>query len=144
MLDFPTNATGNAILEGIKQWVVVLEQERYVDAVRWLYRPPTSGTIWTPALLESLVTNYGLMEPRPDGETYRVTPHDTAKSRGDGHPYRDINWFPPGSAQVNRGVVAAATFDLPLNGEWSDVSATFLIHKVNDRLLVELEDMHVL
>jgi hypothetical protein len=144
MLDFPPDAIGETILEGIKQWVGLLAQERYDEAVRWLYRPPTTGTIWTPSLLQSLVTNYGLTEPRGDGKTYRVTPHAAAKRRRGGHPYRDVDWFPPGSAQVNRGVVAAVTFDLPLNGEWSDVTAAFLIHKVNDRLLVELEDMHVL
>ena len=143
MLDFPLKATDETVLEGVKQWVELLAAERYDEAVQWLYYPPAAAR-WTPLLLKSLVTNYGLTDPRADGKTYRVTPLVTTKSRVGGHPYQDVEWFPAGSAQVCRGVVGFVTFDLPLNGEWSDVTATFLIHKVTDRLLLELEDMHVL
>lgn len=143
MLDFPLNATEETILEGVKQWVELFGAERYDEAVQWLYCPPAEVR-WKPLTLKSLVTNYGLTDPRTDGKTYRVTAIATAKSRTGAQPYQDVEWFSAGSLQVGRGVVGFVTFDLPLNGEWSDVTATFLIHKVADRLRLQLEDMHVL
>ena len=95
-------------------------------------------------MLKALVTNYGRVDPRPDGRTYRVTSPAAARTTARGHPYQDVEWCPPDSAQASRGVVGFVTFDLPLNGEWSDVTATFLVHKVGDRLRLQLEDMHVL
>jgi hypothetical protein len=143
MLDFPLNTTDEAILEGVRRWIDLLAAEQYDQAVRCLYQPSDMGQTWTPSLLKSLITNYGFIEPRTDGKTYRVTsPSSTTLGRS--HPYQDVEWFPHDSAQASRGVAGFVTFDLPLNGEWSDVTATFLIHKVSGRLLLQLEDIHVL
>lgn len=143
MLDFPLNADDKTILNGVRQWIELLADERYDEAVRWLYCPAI-GTRWTPSLLKSLVANYGFVEPRTDGKIYHVTSTAAVKTGRDENPYQDVEWFPNDSAQVSHGVMGMVHFDLPLNGEWSDVTATFLIHKVAGKLLLQLEDMHVL
>ncbi len=35
-------------------------------------------------------------------------------------------------------------FDLPVNGEWSDLTATFQILRHGDALVLQLEDIHVM
>lgn len=82
--------------------------------------------------MKTVISNYGSPEPREDGKTFRVTPLVMAV----GESRYEIDWY-----DTNRGEVF---FDLPLNGEWSDLSA-ILDFKVSDDVLVfQLNDIHVL
>ncbi len=143
MLQFELGVADETVLDAVRQWIELLVAERYAEAVGQLYQPSDTGG-WTPQLVEALVTNYGQVDPRADGKVYRATSTGNAVTQRRINPYQDVEWFPHDSAQYARGVVGFVTFDIPLNGEWSDVTATFLVHKVVDKLLLELEDMHVL
>ena len=56
------------------------------------------------------------------------------------NPYQDVYF-----CEKNRhNFVGHVDFDLPLNGEWSDVTATFNIREVEDAWVLCLEDIHVL
>lgn len=88
---------------------------------------------WTPQLLRTVITNYGSVEPMRDGSTYRVTPIGTAHG---GTPPRH---------EVDRdGDCISVWFDLPPNGEWSDLTATFDVVRRGSRLRLVLDDVHVM
>ena len=42
------------------------------------------------------------------------------------------------------GVVGSIRFDLPLDGEWSDLTATFDIVEEEGGLVLRLDDVHVM
>ena len=83
-----------------------------------------------------MVAGYGSPDAHPSGVGYAVT--DRTAARGRPH-YRDVDRdgaHPP--------VVARVWHDLPLNGEWSDLTATFrLAQSADGGLDVVLEDIHV-
>lgn len=136
MLQFPINAADIDILNAVDQWVNALADENYEAAYEMTYHP--SSDHWTPELMKTAITNYGSIDPFPDGRTYQVTPIETAK--GDRVPYRDVIWWKLERFPY-RGDIH---FDLPLNGEWSDLSAIFHIQQIGNSLVLELHDLHVL
>jgi hypothetical protein len=84
-------------------------------------------------LLRTVVTNYGSVEPTRDGTTYRVTPLGTA--RGGPVPRHRVD---------RDGDRIRVWFDLPLNGEWSDLTATFDVVRRDQGLSLVLDDVHVM
>jgi len=91
---------------------------------------------WTPDMMRQVVRHYGFIEPRKDGKTFRVTPRAEAVEHHRRGNYEDIEWFDDGSG--------VAHFDLPLNGEWSDVTAIIDIVKQGGERVLRLNDIHVL
>ena len=94
---------------------------------------PSEG--WTPELMRTVVRHYGFTEPRRDGCTFVVTPIAEAVG-GRPRPEQDVLRFGNGSGVVH--------FDLPLNGEWSDVTAIIEFEEQRDGLALRLVDIHVL
>ena len=41
-------------------------------------------------------------------------------------------------------IVGSVEFDLPIDGEWSDLTAIFTLSEVEGSLVLSLEDLHVL
>ena len=58
MRTVPMNASDEAILEVLEEWTELLAAEDYAGALALL--PPDPDQNWTPALLESDVSGYGL------------------------------------------------------------------------------------
>jgi hypothetical protein len=87
-----------------------------------------------------VIRNYGFIEPLANGRTFAVTP--IASARGDG-PFFDVTWFEQ-SESMTRDRVGYARYNLPLAGEWSDVTASFDIVKSADGLVLTLDDVHVM
>ena len=134
MIRFGKEASSTEVREAIYRWIDLLVADRYEDAFEMMFRLPTDE--WTPDLMRTVVRNYGFIEPLRDGRTFRVTPRAEAVQRGECGPSSDIDWFADG-----RGI---AHFDLPLNGEWSDVTAIIdIVNQGEDRVL-RLNDIHVL
>ena len=121
------------VLALVERWVSLLVERRYEDALVLL----VPNADWTAALLEKVIANYGFVEPRSDGRTFFVTPIASALGSG---PRASVTWYE--SAREN--VVGDVCFDLPLDGEWSDVTATFDIVAVGEGVALELDDVHVL
>lgn len=133
MPDVLSSRTDGAVFAVIERWVGLLVARKYADALGMF----TVSEHWTPDLLRNVLRNYGFIEPHPKGTTFSVTPIGTAA--GDG-PRFSVTWFdkPTGSP------VGYARYDLPLNGEWSDVTASFDILETPEGLTLALDDVHVM
>jgi hypothetical protein len=129
----PPDASDEAVLELLDAWVDDLARGDYAAAFARTKHDAYYG--WTPKLMARVIECYGHTEPVADGEHFAVT--DRASARGRPH-YRQVDRegaLPP--------VVGRALCDLPLNGEWSDVTASFRLVRAADGLDVVLEEIHV-
>jgi hypothetical protein len=138
MIRLPRNASDEQILDVIRAWVELLAQERYEEAFQMLLYHPAEH--WSPELIKTIITNYGFIEPREDGATFKVT---SLKDNPEGQPFHGVEWYgddPNGPTEY----LGMAAFILPLNGEWSDVTAMFDIVEEDGELGLELDDIHVL
>lgn len=87
---------------------------------------------WTPDLMRFAITQYGDAEPgqkvtvegKPTDITQRKSVQRFAKNR---HRYVGEVWY-----------------DLNINGFVSDLTATFFLRDDGDRLILELNDLHVM
>ena len=138
MIRLPRNATDEQILDVVRQWVELLAQEKYEEAFRMLRYRPTE--LWSPELIKTVIANYGFIEPREDGATFKVT---SLKDDPEGQVFHGVEWY---GDDPNRPAeyLGMAMFTLPLNGEWSDVTAMFDIVEEDGALVLELDDIHVL
>ena len=130
MRKLPRGAGDDDILAFIRSWAESLADERCQDALGMV----DARSHWTPELLRTTIENYGFIEPLSDGQVFRVTPADRAT--GPLRPRHEVTWF-----DEVRGLVH---FDLPLNGEWSDVTALFDLERTHRGIRLVLDDVHVL
>jgi len=128
------NSTDSEIIEFIESWVGDLINENYESAYAKMEHDPYYG--WSPDLIRNVIHGYGLPEPHPSGKVFKVTP--ISEATGD-NPSRQID---RGPYDGNR--LGYVYYDLPLNGEWSDLTATFRLEKHGDSLAVVLEEIHVM
>jgi hypothetical protein len=137
MIRFPKQTTDEQIFDLIREWVEVLAQERYDDAFQMVRH--SQDNHWSPQLIQTVIENYGSIEPRKDGAKFRVT---SISSNPVGNPIYEIEWYvdDPNKPQEYVGEVA---FDLPLNEKWSDLTVVFHIVEVDSELTLELDDIHV-
>lgn len=132
MKRLPLNADDATILAAVRDWIALLVDGRYQDAYDYLAH--AEGEDWTPQLIETVIRNYGSVEPLGDGETYRVTPPETAT--GGPAPRHEATRFD--------GVRGYVWFDLALNGKWSDLTATLSFDRDSDTLVLTLDNIHVM
>lgn len=126
----PTDAE---ILALVEAWVDDLAREDYDSAYSRTEHDPYYQ--WTPALIRSVVEGYGLPEPHRSGEVFKVTD----RSKATGRPYNrtiERNESPD-------SFLAEVWYDLPLNGEWSDLTATFRVVPNGGAWQIVLEQIHV-
>lgn len=138
MIRLPRKASDEQILAAITAWVELLAQERYEDAFQMLRHIPDEH--WSPELMKTVITNYGSTEPCADGAIFKITsPKDNPK----GQVFHEVEWW---GDDPNRPAeyVGMALFTLPLNGEWSDLTASLDIVEEGGKLVLELGDIHVL
>jgi hypothetical protein len=139
--------TTEAVRAVVERWVGLLVERKYAKAItmlaatRPLLDPPATETWWTPELLATVIQNYGSVEPREDRKTSAVTPIATAA--GDG-PRFEVTWFENPVGCGWGASVGQACYDLPLNGTWSDVTATFDIIETAEGLALALDQVHVM
>jgi hypothetical protein len=133
---FPPTASDEELLAAIDQWVELVADEHYDDALAFL----PARDYWTPDLLSRVIRGYGLLEAHPSGTSFRVTSPTTA-GPGSKTRYRQVDRWPEPN-QI--GTVGVLQYDLPLNGQWSDVTALFDLRPHDDILDLVLDDIHVL
>lgn len=122
-------ASDQKILATVEEWVRLLAKDRFSEAYDYLYHE--QGDHLTPELVRTLIKNYGWIEPHPSGVAFKVTPLE-----GEGRAV--LMRF------EDERHIGHLIFDLPLNGEWSDVSAIFDLLIVDNALVFQLQDIHVL
>jgi hypothetical protein len=133
--------TDAAVLALVELWVGLLVEQRFDDAMAML---GPSGA-WDPGLLGTVIRNYGSVEPREDGRTFSVTSPAATTQGGDAR--FKVSWFdPPVTNRLDYApdLLGHASYDLPLDGQWSDVTATFEILNLPDGAVLALDDVHVM
>lgn len=128
-MPLPLNATDAQILDAVRQWAAALAAEDYAGALAMV----EARSHWTPELLRTVITHYGSVEPMRDGSTYRVT--SLSAAQGGPSPRHEVD------RDDDR---ISVWFDLPLNGQWSDLTATFDVVPRNGQLVLVLDDVTVM
>jgi hypothetical protein len=121
------------ILRFVESWIDDLARRDYQAAFDKTAHDPYYQ--WTPDLMRMVIEGYGLPEPRRDRRVFHVTDRQTATGKP---PQRIVDREdprPPSFAEV--------WYDLPLNGEWSDLTATFRVERHGQDSVVTLEQIHV-
>jgi hypothetical protein len=120
MVLVPKNATNEEVLDIIRKWVDVLAAEDYEAVVKELGF--LMGYYSSPAeCLRAEIKRYVSPEYFPGVTDFVVTDWRTACG-GNPKPLSTVTWYNPHSVQL-RGAVS---FDLPINGKWSDLTADFV------------------
>jgi hypothetical protein len=135
MLKVDLSASSEEVLNALGVWLNALDEEDYEKASKMLYWPPWSKG-WSADIIKRLIVNYGAVDPRKDGQVFKVTDPNIAQ----GNPDNSVRRF----SQTESGAVGDVCYDLPLNGEWSQVTATFRLYRIGDEMGFGLEDIHVL
>ena len=125
----PPDASDSQILDAVRAWADALAAEDYAGALALVDARPH----WTAELLRTVITNYGSVEPNRDGTTYRVT--SLGGARGGPEPRHEVD---------RDGDRISVWFDLPLNGAWSDLTATFDVIRRDGGMSLVLDDVHVM
>lgn len=142
----PASADEESILDSIRTWVGCLARLDYETAhgltghEAYFYNldGQKERFAWTPDHMREVIEGYG--QPDPDAEIkYQVTP--ISEAHCDSKPEQCVDWCDAPLADSRIGLVY---FDLPLNGEWSDLTAIFDLRKVDGALVLVLDDIHVM
>ena len=129
-----TNSSDEEILSFVEEWVADLSEEDYKSAYKRTSHDPYYE--WTPELIKRVINGYGLPEPHPSGEIFKVTPIKEARGEA---PRQEVD---RGPYDGNR--FGYIYYDLPLNGEWSDLTVSFRLEKNGENLQAVLEEIHVM
>jgi hypothetical protein len=137
------NASDEAIIDLIDQWVELLEQEKFEEALIFLETEP----FWTADLIKEIISEYG------SAVNDRVTLYNNGtRLDGDGRIHvaeqrKEVEWYDEERAKdvswsdKSRGDV---WYDLNVNGMVSDLTATFDLERRDGRIHVILQDIHVM
>jgi hypothetical protein len=127
------NPTDEEILQYVEMWIDDLARGDYEAA--FARTSHDSYYEWTPDLMRKVVQGYGLPEPHRSGVVFSVTPRQLASG---GPPKRKVE-----RQAVCPPAFAAAWYDLPLNGEWSDLTTTFRVEPCDGGSKIVLQEIHV-
>lgn len=122
------------IWEIVEAWVDDLACDDFESA--FMRTGHSARNRWTPSLIRAVINGYGLPEPHPTGVAFDVTDRATATGRA---PDREIERYEVADTEIAGEVWVS----LPLNGEWSDLTATFLIVREGSRERLLLDEIHV-
>jgi hypothetical protein len=127
------NPTDEEILAFVEMWIDDLARGDYETAFARTAHDPYYE--WTPDLMRKVVSGYGLPGPHRSGVEFNVTRRQSARG---GPPKRRVE-----RKAVCPPAFAEACYDLPLNGEWSDLTTTFRVEPCGERSRVVLQEIHV-
>ncbi len=137
MIFVPPQASNEHVLSIIRGWVDILADEDYKAAFDAIAAHGVHET-WTPKFIKSSIKNYRSPRYYPGVQEFRVTNWRTAHG-GNADAVQAVVWYEPDF--ILAGYV---DFDLPLNGQWSDLKAEFVLwnsDNQNEGYLLDLEDI---
>ncbi len=132
MIQINSDSPITDILPFVKKWIKLIANGSVHDACALLDQPNSYGIVWTPELIRKLILEYlDLEDDRPLASVVS-----------------DPNLI-PGQRDLEVGTFNHCSgywfdYDVPLNGEWSDLTAQFEFYKGKDGYAVVLHDLHVL
>jgi len=116
----PRAATDEQVLNIVRGWVDVLSKADYkavFDEIGLSIRGEAPGA----ECIQGCIQYYRSPEYYPGVEEFIVTDWRTAQG-GNPEPMLKVEWYEPNSIKM----AGAVSFDLPLNGRWSDLTADFV------------------
>jgi len=125
----PTDA---AVHEFASRWTEQLAQENYIEAYGMLchvQNHPGRSWVFSPEELRNWIENYGSDTPIPGEPPYKVTKIEQASGEQWGN-YLELS---PSDARYV-GYLGNLDWGLPLNGEWSDLQASFDLVAIDQRV----------
>ncbi len=131
MKRFKTQSLYEEITIFIRDWVESLSNGEFEKALQLLdYSESGSNAIpWNETLLKEAFLDYGAIGRMPViNSPYQM---DLATEKIEFYEYEDGSGY-------------FVEYDVPLDGEWGDLTAQFSIKKVGDDFSITLEDIHVL
>lgn len=136
MIEIPPDAVEQTLVAFVRRWFKLLSAGRWEEACDLIDEPNCWGIVWTPERIKQVVANTfrpgcRFMSRHPEG--IRWTDPDELGEGGCPDVYLDD--------ERNRYQV---DHDVPLNGEWSDLTAQFEFHRRPGAYAVVLHDLHVL
>lgn len=124
-------AIGNhekAFYDFARNWIRLLSDNKYEEAIKQIDSPNSYGIEWSVTAIKNVIKEY-----IGKGEQSSIT--DPYEMEGDGRPnlivFNGLHGF-------------AFDLDMPINGEWSDLTVQFeFIKKAKGYYSVILNDIHV-
>ncbi len=139
MLLLPDAASDDEILAAVRTWVDLLAREDYAGAFALTDHDAYYG--WTPQLIREVIAGYGLPHDGK-GPRHRVTSIESAGGTGS---RGQVTWYElPAGASPLCARVGHVELDLPLDGSWSDLTATFELRRGESGLVLVLHEIRVL
>lgn len=138
MVAIPKTATDEDILSVVRQWVEVLASKDYdvfFSALGYACSMGRPGT----ECIQSAIDSYRSPRFFPGTERFNVTDWRTANG-GNPRPLHVVTRYKPNA----EGMAGAVDFDLPLNGRWSDLNASFVLFESTNKgeeYVLSLEDI---
>ena len=133
------DATDEELREFIREWVELLSVEKYAIAFRMLLHVPAyPGQSWCsdPEELRAWIEGYGTDKPEPGERPCNVTSiSDTTGTEPNQPILRKAPYY--------RDFVARLDYWLPIDGEWSDLMASFDFVRFEDGLVGVLRALRV-
>ena len=115
---------------------MLLADGQVESACALIDEPNKYGIVWTPTLIEDLINSTF----SPASRFYQSHPEGPIiTNRFQLNEQKDIEVI-----ELEDGSGYLFDYDLPLNGEWSDLTAQFEFHKKPNGYAVVLHDLHVL
>ena len=130
-------ASARELVGCISEWSDLLAAGDFAAGVDFLHSPSEDSGVerWTAESLKTYIENYGSWDELADGSRMRVTPIDRL-TEADGHERHYVYRFEDRPPNVE--------FTLPLDGEWSDLTAIFDVVELDGRWAFVLYDLRVL
>lgn len=123
------------VINFVRKFVNLLAEEKYVEAFEMTYN--NLEREMSPDLIKALIEGYGFAEPVENNTEPPLRVTHLSKMNVP-EPKHQIDWY------KSEREIGAVHYDLPLNGEWSDLTAIFDIYNVENGIALSLYDIHVL
>lgn len=136
----PTNSTDEDLINFVRNFVNLLAQEKYVEAFEITYHNPDREM--SPELIKALIKGYGFAEPVENNTDppLRVTHLSNIEKP---EPKYQIDFYDI-KEDVFPKEIGIIHYDLPIDDDWSDLTAIFDVFELEDGIALSLYDIHVL
>ena len=136
MIDISSEEPQHSILAFVRKWVALIADGRAEDACALIDEPNSYGIEWTPTSIDEVINSAF----SPDSRFYRLHPEGPIVT----NPFRLTEQREIEVIELENGNGYLFDYDLPLNDEWSDLTAQFEFRKRPSGYAVVLHDLHVL
>lgn len=122
----PRDASEEQVLGIVRGWVEALARKEYkgvFEAIDLMIRGDAPG----PECIQGCIEYYRSPVYYPGVDKFAVSDWRIAQG-GNPEPVQRVEWYGPNTLQM----AGAVSFDLPLNGRWSDLTADFVFFENDD------------